>query len=153
MLFRSVGAHPTCSLKETSHAATRTVCYLDEGDKDWKVLTALPPGASTSMAGVTVLDNKLYIVGGVQGVRRHAVDSCFCYDADTNEWSVMPGLRQLRYDFPLVGLDGRLYAIGGEDEGTVMSSVESYDLATRSEERRVGKECLRLCRSRWSPYH
>ena len=26
-------------------------------------------------------------------------------------------------------------------------------LATRSEERRVGKECLRLCRSRWSPYH
>ena len=25
--------------------------------------------------------------------------------------------------------------------------------AQRSEERRVGKECLRLCRSRWSPYH
>ena len=25
--------------------------------------------------------------------------------------------------------------------------------ASRSEERRVGKECLRLCRSRWSPYH
>ena len=23
----------------------------------------------------------------------------------------------------------------------------------RSEERRVGKECLRLCRSRWSSYH
>lgn len=23
----------------------------------------------------------------------------------------------------------------------------------RSEERRVGKECVDLCRSRWSPYH
>ena len=23
----------------------------------------------------------------------------------------------------------------------------------RSEERRVGKECLAVCRSRWSPYH
>ena len=23
----------------------------------------------------------------------------------------------------------------------------------RSEERRVGKECLTACRSRWSPYH
>ena len=23
----------------------------------------------------------------------------------------------------------------------------------RSEERRVGKECCALCRSRWSPYH
>ena len=28
-----------------------------------------------------------------------------------------------------------------------------YKIDTRSEERRVGKECLRLCRSRWSPYH
>jgi hypothetical protein len=26
-------------------------------------------------------------------------------------------------------------------------------LTSRSEERRVGKECRRLCRSRWSPYH
>ena len=25
--------------------------------------------------------------------------------------------------------------------------------AGRSEERRVGKECLSVCRSRWSPYH
>jgi tetratricopeptide (TPR) repeat protein len=32
----------------------------------------------------------------------------------------------------------------------------NYDLGIllkRSEERRVGKECRRLCRSRWSPYH
>ena len=27
------------------------------------------------------------------------------------------------------------------------------DVLTRSEERRVGKECVSLCRSRWSPYH
>ena len=27
------------------------------------------------------------------------------------------------------------------------------ELAKRSEERRVGKECPQLCRSRWSPYH
>src|SRR3546814_16745410 len=25
--------------------------------------------------------------------------------------------------------------------------------ATRSEERRVGKECVSSCRSRWTPYH
>src|SRR3546814_15790125 len=34
---------------------------------------------------------------------------------------------------------------------------EQYALATqcgcRSEERRVGKECVSTCRSRWSPYH
>src|SRR3546814_17721214 len=27
------------------------------------------------------------------------------------------------------------------------------DLFDRSEERRVGKECVSTCRSRWSPYH
>src|SRR3546814_15918517 len=27
------------------------------------------------------------------------------------------------------------------------------DLPCRSEERRVGKECVSRCRSRWSPYH
>ena len=25
--------------------------------------------------------------------------------------------------------------------------------SSRSEERRVGKECMPVCRSRWSPYH
>src|SRR3546814_20705780 len=27
------------------------------------------------------------------------------------------------------------------------------EVVNRSEERRVGKECVRTCRSRWSPYH
>src|SRR3546814_15342506 len=29
----------------------------------------------------------------------------------------------------------------------------SITLIARSEERRVGKECVSTCRSRWSPYH
>src|SRR3546814_14456146 len=28
-----------------------------------------------------------------------------------------------------------------------------YTVPLRSEERRVGKECVSTCRSRWSPYH
>ena len=31
--------------------------------------------------------------------------------------------------------------------------AEQYTTIARSEERRVGKECALLCRSRWSPYH
>ena len=30
---------------------------------------------------------------------------------------------------------------------------EQSSAEIRSEERRVGKECLSVCRSRWSPYH
>src|SRR3546814_13188239 len=31
--------------------------------------------------------------------------------------------------------------------------IVKSDVAPRSEERRVGKECVSTCRSRWSPYH
>ena len=39
--------------------------------------------------------------------------------------------------------------------GTVIGIVDAFHgLGTaRSEERRVGKECQSVCRSRWSPYH
>src|SRR3546814_3955365 len=30
---------------------------------------------------------------------------------------------------------------------------EDDGISNRSEERRVGKECVSTCRSRWSPYH
>ena len=32
-------------------------------------------------------------------------------------------------------------------------SILAYGRSNRSEERRVGKECASMCRSRWSPYH
>ena len=35
----------------------------------------------------------------------------------------------------------------------IIEEVEGLGGMTRSEERRVGKECPLLCRSRWSPYH
>src|SRR3546814_7883956 len=33
------------------------------------------------------------------------------------------------------------------------SGSSCFGRALRSEERRVGKECVSTCRSRWSPYH
>src|SRR3546814_13355677 len=36
-----------------------------------------------------------------------------------------------------------------DDQGVVLHGIHSV----RSEERRVGKECVSTCRSRWSPYH
>src|SRR3546814_14784958 len=48
----------------------------------------------------------------------------------------------------------------GDDEGAGdggpgirIIELEYEVIAGRSEERRVGKECVSTCRSRWSPYH
>src|SRR3546814_15272297 len=38
-----------------------------------------------------------------------------------------------------------------QDEVSLDKNTFYFD--NRSEERRVGKECVRTCRSRWSPYH
>src|SRR3546814_4520594 len=38
------------------------------------------------------------------------------------------------------------------DDGAGFGQVEGV-VGQRSEERRVGKECVSTCRSRWSPYH
>jgi hypothetical protein len=45
--------------------------------------------------------------------------------------------------------DGYIADVYSNPDGSPMCS----DFYERSEERRVGKECRRLCRSRWSPYH
>ena len=39
------------------------------------------------------------------------------------------------------------------EDGIVGWGESHHARAQRSEERRVGKECLAVCRSRWSPYH
>ena len=40
-----------------------------------------------------------------------------------------------------------------DNTGDTPGKRASLVLHMRSEERRVGKECEDLCRSRWSPYH
>src|SRR3546814_1877991 len=61
------------------------------------------------------------------------------------------------------GLDQRL-AIRDFDEIRDVTAMYEHDVGRRdrsdpsyavlrSEERRVGKECVSTCRSRWSPYH
>ena len=54
---------------------------------------------------------------------------------------------------------GKLMGQGKKEEAMAMKEQVNADakrlseLEARSEERRVGKECVSTCRSRWSPYH
>src|SRR3546814_17360100 len=53
-----------------------------------------------------------------------------------------------------VVIDAMGPAIGAWQQIIIFLSLASIILgAVRSEERRVGKECVSTCRSRWSPYH
>src|SRR3546814_1599582 len=65
-----------------------------------------------------------------------------------------PGHRGRRADHDVAV--GRLDvdARGAELEQCALGRRDQFRrLTQRSEERRVGKECVSTCRSRWSPYH
>src|SRR3546814_5205500 len=52
--------------------------------------------------------------------------------------------------------EGRLQRARHDLEQLVEQRAVAFDphlVAARSEERRVGKECVSTCRYRWSPYH
>ena len=45
------------------------------------------------------------------------------------------------------------YNVNIMDEKGIIIASKNTSRIGRSEERRVGKECASMCRSRWSPYH
>src|SRR3546814_19693982 len=72
------------------------------------------------------------IIGEQVGTRYRGFEDARAFEAAEGE--IMPPL-------PLA-----LFAGGGEANGGIVEQA-------RSEERRVGKECVSTCRSRWSPYN
>src|SRR3546814_4430425 len=80
------------------------------------------------------------------------------YEMRISDWSSDVCSSDL--DLPPCLIDGEIVAYG-KDGNPDFSSLQAVlkrghgaqDEGTRSEERRVGKECVSTCRSRWSPYH
>ncbi|XP_053321544.1 kelch repeat and BTB domain-containing protein 13 isoform X2 [Spea bombifrons] len=132
----AVGAH-TPAL-EFLQDVSRTMCYLNEKENCWESLGCIPDEASTFLAGVATLGNKVYIVGGARGANKKVVERSFCYDADNQSWSDFDSPHQLRYEVTLIGHEGHLYAIGGEYERVPIASVEKYCIS--SETWTFGKE-------------
>src|SRR3546814_4385281 len=50
-------------------------------------------------------------------------------------------------------LDSTIILQGSASDRDLLVEENINDADVRSEERRVGKECVSTCRSRWSPYH
>src|SRR3546814_6653807 len=62
-------------------------------------------------------------------------------------------VRQHREGFGTIGGPGAGVDEPADEAGLVGLGQPGEPAGQRSEERRVGKECVSTCRSRWSPYH
>ena len=71
--------------------------------------------------------------------------------------SVYDALVRMAQDFslryPLIDGQGNFGSRDGDGAAAMRYTEARLTPMARSEERRVGKECLTQCRSRWSPYH
>ena len=83
---------------------------------------------------ICVLDNFLYACGGKYdgqdtNYNNIATARCFRYDPRFDVWYELASMNEARKDFGMVAVGKNLYAIAGQDESNVMSSVERYSIA------------------------
>src|SRR3546814_7531568 len=82
------------------------------------------------------------------------------YEMRISDWSSdvcssdLPELVQEKIRQQSAERKGEVFPVAAYGDANVVTSLSANGQpATRSEERRVGKECVSTCRSRWSPYH
>src|SRR3546814_11294132 len=66
---------------------------------------------------------------------------------------IAPAVMRTRRKNILAAGGCRVMVVDDDDYAIVLVEYGVAHARCRSEERRVGKECVSTCRSRWSPYH
>jgi GTP-binding protein LepA len=90
-------------------------------------------------------EGAILVVDASQGVEAQTLANV--YLALENNLEIIPVFNKI--DLPGADID----RVKREVEEVIGLDCSEGIPCSRSEERRVGKECRRLCRSRWSPYH
>ena len=119
------------------------ILHTTDGGEKWEVQLGDPQSGDRAYTDLRFDGPKLgWAVESTSGG-----DHKLLHTADGQSWTVAGTVAQHRtdYQFPSEGVgfcSGHQEILRTQDGGQ-----------QRSEERRVGKECPSLCRSRWSPYH
>lgn len=79
--------------------------------------------------GVAVVEGKLYVVGGREGLK--TLNSVECFDLKTKTWSTLPPMSTHRHGLGVGVLEGPLYAVGGHDGWSYLNTVERWDPQVR----------------------
>ena len=124
------------------------------GTPPWRrapLLLVGQPGAAvavlvaTLILGVASASGPLFLSSAGSGALARILGS-YCAE------QTVPGVVALQPAYgPLSLPNGQL--LTADNAAAEAARQDATVRAVRSEERRVGKECYALCRSRWSPYH
>ena len=114
-----------------------------------RVQIPTPPGEVVEVSSIALMPGKKVAIA----TRRGDVWVCEgAYEDDVTKVKWTKFASNLHEPLGMFWKDGSLFATQ-RPEHTRMTDKDGDGRADRSEERRVGKECIAVCRSRWSPYH
>lgn len=119
--------------------ATHIYMY-NPATKKWTEGLEIPRGRRRGGAGLTVYNNKFYIVGGnTVGHNGGYVPWLDEYDPMTGTWKILDDMPNARDHFQVTTVQNKLYAIGGRRSGgeggvfaPLIPQVDVYDFKTNS---------------------
>ncbi len=130
-------------------AYTGTCCDAESGvshvwtynpaSNAWTELHEIPQDRRRGSTGAVVYNDKIYIVGGLDGGHGDpatAYASFDEYDPNTGQWRVLPDAPRVRDHFHATVFNGKLYLIGGRDSsvnsvtGATIGEIDVYDFGT-----------------------
>ncbi len=103
-------------------ADDRVYVYTPGGS--WIPKTTMPNGTGRGASGVAVIDDKVYVVGGLR--EGAAVAHASVYDLSDDAWTELADLPEARDHLGAAAIDGVVYAVGGRN-GTIESHVARLD--------------------------
>src|SRR3546814_18137111 len=132
-------------LIQSTHQA-RKLIFVDDGSIDNSLIIAKRyEGVLNNLKILELRKNKGFAIALNAGI----AESSAAYIARVDPDDILyPNRLYLQYQ---TISKGEIDVLGAN--AAIYHSKRKKILGRRSEERRVGKECVSTCRSRWSPYH
>jgi N-acetylneuraminic acid mutarotase len=104
----------------------------DPATDTWSTVAAMPAGTERGGSGVAVIDDVVYVIGGLR--QTAAVADAWAYDTAADTWAPMPDLPTARDHLVAAGVGGRVWCIGGRETnvGAHVPTVDVYDPASNT---------------------
>lgn len=108
----------------THHGKQNGLYQFDITHSIWKKITDIPCAATLRHYAVCVVQDCIYIIGGMQDYTE--TSDVFRFNTRTREWDKAASLTSTRYGMSVVVHQNKIYVIGGKSEQT-LQNFEEYD--------------------------
>lgn len=116
-----------CFIRLTYISGATTIEKYDLRTNSWTQVANM--SGRRLQFGVAVIEDKLYIVGGRDGLK--TLNTVECFDPKKKSWNLMPPMSTHRHGLGVGVLEGPMYAVGGHDGWSYLNTVERWDPQAR----------------------